>query len=513
MRLTFVLVAAGFMPLVMQTSLAQEPAMKSSELAMLDGQADVGDAKLKGSTQFDEARQEFTLSGAGTNMWEGRDEFHFAWKRVTGDFQITAEVALVGDGVDPHRKLGVMFRDSLEPDSPYVDIAVHGDGTSSMQFRRTAGAITEQVHGPLIGAGVVQLERKGNQFTMRVARPGQPFATPRTLDIELAKESYVGIFVCSHNPDVVEKGTFHNVRLVQPAPEGFTPYRDYIGSRLEVLDVDTGRREVLHTTDDSMQAPNWTVDGKALIYNRNGKLYRFDLATRTATELNTGAATANNNDHVLSFDGSMLGISHHDPADGGRSHVFTLPVEGGEPKRVTQLGPSYFHGWSPDGRTLLYTGDRDGALDIYSIPAEGGEERRLTDAEGLDDGSEFTPNGSWIYFNSSRTGRMQIWRMTPSGADQQQVSDDDFNNWFPHISPDGKWIAMLSYLPEVEADDHPFYKQVMIRVMPAEGGPAKVVAHLYGGQGTMNVPSWSPDSKRLAFVSNSAGALEGKPAE
>jgi TolB protein len=260
----------------------------------------------------------------------------------------------------------------------------------------------------------------------------------------------------------------------------------------------------LHTTEDSMQAPNWTTDGKALIYNRNGHLYRFDLSTRSSTELDTGAATANNNDHVLSFDGKMLGISHHDPGDGGRSHIYTLPVEGGEPKRVTAVGPSYFHGWSPDARELVFTGDRDGAIDIYNIPAAGGEEERLTDAEGVDDGPEFTPDGKWIYFNSSRSGRMQIWRMTANGADQQQVSNDEFNNWFPHISPDGKWIAMLSYLPDVEAGDHPFYRQVTLRVMPVGGGPARVVAYVYGGQGTMNVPSWSPDSKRLAFVSNSA---------
>ena len=200
----------------------------------------------------------------------------------------------------------------------------------------------------------------------------------------------------------------------------------------------------------------------------------------------------------------MLGISHHDPGDGGRSHIYTLPVEGGKPKRVTARGPSYFHGWSPDARELIFTGDRDGAIDIYKIPAAGGEEQRLTNADGVDDGPEFTSDGKWIYFNSSRTGRMQIWRMTASGADQHQVSDDGFNNWFPHISPDGKWIAMLSYLPDVAAGDHPFYRQVSLRVMPVGGGPARVIAYLYGGQGTMNVPSWSPDSKRLAFVSNSA---------
>jgi TolB protein len=358
---------------------------------------------------------------------------------------------------------------------------------------------------------VVQLERKGDRFTMRVAWRGEPYATERTVEVDLADEAYVGIYLCSHNADVTEQGTFRNVRLVAPAAEDFVPYRDYIGSRIELLDVDTGRREIVHESPDSLQAPNWTLDGKALIYNTNGRLFRFDLAARTPTEIDTGVATANNNDHVLSFDGAMLGISHHSEDDGGASNIYTMPAGGGEPKRVTAKGPSYFHGWSPDARELVFTGVRDDATDIFKIPSAGGDEQRLTDADGVDDGPEFTPDGKWIYFNSARSGRMQIWRMTASGADQQQVTDDGFNNWFPHISPDGKWIVMLSFGTEVDPDDHPFYKQVTLRLMPVGGGSARVIAYLYGGQGTINVPSWSPDSKRLAFVSNTANLSAQRP--
>jgi Tol biopolymer transport system component len=292
------------------------------------------------------------------------------------------------------------------------------------------------------------------------------------------------------------------VRITVPAPSDFVPYRDYIGSNLEVLDLESGRREIVYQVADSLQAPNWTADGAALIYNRNGRLFRFDLATRTPTEINTGAATRNNNDHVLSFDGKLMGISHHAAEDDGRSNIFVMPAEGGEPRRITQRGPSYFHGFSPDGRELVYAGDRDGAIDVYRISIDGGEEQRLTDADGVDDGPEFTPDGQWIYFNSARSGRMQIWRMTAAGNDQQQVSEDDYNNWFPHISPDGKWIAYVAFPPDIDADAHPFYKQVTLRLMPVGGGPSRVIAYLYGGQGTINVPSWSPDGKRLAFVSN-----------
>jgi Tol biopolymer transport system component len=175
---------------------------------------------------------------------------------------------------------------------------------------------------------------------------------------------------------------------------------------------------------------------------------------------------------------------------------------GGIPKQITAVGPSYLHGWSLDAKWLVFTGGRNSKFDIYKIPAGGGEEIRLTDAPGLDDGPEFSPDGKFIYFNSSRTGKMQLWRMKPDGSEQEQIANDGFNNWFPHISPDGKWIVFLSFGDDVRPDDHPYYKHVYVRLMPVEGGAAKVIAYVYGGQGTINVPSWSPDSRRIAFVSN-----------
>jgi TolB protein len=182
---------------------------------------------------------------------------------------------------------------------------------------------------------------------------------------------------------------------------------------------------------------------------------------------------------------------------------------GGTPVRVTPKSPSYFHGWSPDAQWLVYTGGRketpdatSDKYDIYKIRAEGGEEVRLTNSPGLSDGPEFTPDGRWIYFNSTRSGLMQLWRMRPDGSGQEQVTNDEFNNWFPHISPDGKWIAFISYGQDVAPADHPYYKHCYLRLMPIEGGKPRVIAYVFGGQGTINVPSWSPDSTRVAFVSN-----------
>jgi Tol biopolymer transport system component len=472
-------------------------------IGAFDGQTDVGAECAGCSATYDATREEYTVAGSGANMWDARDEFRFVWKRMSGDFILTARAGFVGKGDDPHRKLGWIVRSALDADSPHAAAEIHGDGLAALQFRRAKGGPTEEVRSAASGADVVRLERKGTTYTMSVARFGEPLAAVAVSDLALGDEVFAGLFVCSHKTGVVEKAVFRDVRLVVPVKEGFAPYRDYIGSHLETLDVETGDRRILLSSPESLQAPNWTPDGKALIYNAGGRLYRFDLARRTSTPIDTGFATSNNNDHVLSFDGKMLGISHHSAEDGGASIVYTLPASGGTPKRITAAGPSYLHGWSPDGKYLIYTAERGGDYDIYRIPAAGGAEVRLTTAKGLDDGSEYSPDGRYIYFNSVRSGTMQVWRMRPDGSGQEQVTDDGFNNWFPHVSPDGKRIVLLSYLSDVDPSDHPWYRRVYIRSMPASGGEPKVIAYVYGGQGTINVPSWSPDGRRVAFVSNS----------
>jgi len=477
-------------------------------LGQFEGHSDVGSPQISGSATYNPVSQEYALTAAGVNMWAQRDEFHFVWKRMKGDFILQARAELIGKGVDPHRKLGFIVRSTLDADSPYADVAVHGDGLTSLQYRRTRGAITEQLPSAVTGPDFIQLERKGNTYTLSVARFGDPLTTTRLSDMALGDEVYAGLFLCSHDPSVLEKAVFRDVRVIRPAKEGFVPYRDYIGSLLEILDLRTGRRQVVLSSAQPFEAPNWTPDGSALIYNTSGRsegrgrLHRFDLATRQSTAIDTGFANRNNNDHVLSFDGAMIGISDQSTSD-GRSTIFTLPAQGGTPRRITARTPSYLHGWSPDGKHLVYTGGRNDEFDIYRMAADGsGEETRLTDVKGLDDGPEYAPDGKHIYFNSTRSGAMQIWRMKPDGKDPEPVTSDGYNNWFPHLSPDGRQIAFLSFSRDVDPSDHPYYKQVTIRLMPIEGGPPRVVAYVYGGQGTMNVPSWSPDGAMLAFVSN-----------
>jgi TolB protein len=489
-------------------ALAAAPA--GGPVGAFEAHADVGAPKLAGTATWNAASQEYALRAGGANMWGERDELHFAWKRLRGDFILQARVEFLGKGEDPHRKAGLIVRASLDPGAAYVDGVVHGDGLTSLQYRRKPGAITEQITAAITGADVLQLERKGPTYTFSAARFGDPYSVTRISDLTLPDDVYVGLFLCSHNPDVVEHAVFRNVRIIRPAPDSFVPYRDFLGSHLELLEVASGRRELLMSAAQPFEAPNWTPDGKALIYNTSGRgegrgrLHRFDLATRQSAPIDTGFAIRNNNDHVLSFDGTMLAISDQS-TDANQSTIFTLPASGGTPKRITPLTPSYLHGWSPDGKLLVYTGGRNGEYDIYTIPSDGsGPEVRLTDSVGLDDGPEWTPDGRFIYFNSTRSGKMQIWRMKPDGSSPERITSDEYNNWFPHPSPDGRQIAFLSYGDDVAPADHPYYKRVYLRLMPADGGTPRVIAYVYGGQGTINVPSWSPDGRMLAFVSNSA---------
>jgi Tol biopolymer transport system component len=362
------------------------------------------------------------------------------------------------------------------------------------------GAIATQDRAVTLRPDVFQVERSGGQLRFSAAAFGEPLrlvatgALPADQPIEVGVIRHAGV-------------TMRNARWTVPAWPGLAPYKDYLGSRLELLDVRTGAREVVYATEAGIEAPNFTPDGKTLTFNSGGRIYRLDLGTHKASAIDTGKCVRNNNDHVISPDGKWLGISCSTNEFEGQSVVYKVPIEGGAPIALTQQAPSYLHSWSPDGAAILFTGSRKGEFDIYRTGTDGkGEETKLTSGPALDDGAEYARDGRHIYFNSARTGKMQLWRMNFDGSEQQQLTHDAFNNWFPHLSPDQRTIVFLSYQPDMQPDQHPYYQHVYLRAMPASGGEPRVVAYLYGGQGTINVPSWSPDGRYVAFVSHT-----GKP--
>ena len=272
-------------------------------------------------------------------------------------------------------------------------------------------------------------------------------------------------------------------------------------SRICIYDLDRGAAVPVLDSEELIEAPNWTPDGAALIVNGGGRLYRIPLDAPALEPIDTGFAQRLNNDHGLSPDGTRIALT--DKTETGESCIYLMPAGGGVPVRVTENVPSYWHGWSPDGATLVYTARRDGAFDVHTIPVTGGQETRLTEGFEHADGPDYTPDGAWIWFNGQREGRMALWRMRPDGTGLERMTSGPGQDWFPHPSPDGKWVLFVAYAPGTE--EHPRDRDVSLRLVPAEGGAERVLLELFGGQGTINVPCWAPDGRRFAFMETLRG--------
>lgn len=291
---------------------------------------------------------------------------------------------------------------------------------------------------------------------------------------------------------------------------GWTGDRDNTDSILCTMDVETGEETVLHEFPGIIEAPNWLNDGNTLLYNADGKIYRYEIDKDHVEQVDTGFCVQCNNDHVPSPDNQLLAVSCMPPelTDGTyESHIYVLPMTGGEPKDLTGPGLSYLHGWSPDGKELAYCAFRKKPeeetmrIEICTIPSDGGEETCLTDGKGYNDGPEYSPDGKHIWFNSTRSGLMQVWRMNRDGCGLTQMTDSDANNWFGHVSPDGKHVIYLTFAKgELEPNEHLPNMYVSLGMMDYDGQNKKKLLDLFGGQGSINVNSWAPDSRRIAYV-------------
>jgi len=468
------------------------------DLGIFEGSTDIGNVGYSGSVTYNPSEDSYSVSGGGTNMWFNNDELHYVWKKVSGDVSISADIDWVGEGVDAHRKACLIIRQDLDTSAVYADAAVHGDGLTSIQYRESKGAMTREVQSSISSPTSVRIEKSGDYVSMSVAVGGGELkSSGGTFKLKFTEPFYVGLGVSAHNNDTIETAIFSNVRIEYPDPKPDSLKQ--LESTLETIAINSFDRRVVRHFNDHIEAPNWSPDGQSLIYNSHGLLYKIPVAGGEPELIPTGFASRINNDHGISPDGTQLVIS--DQTETGRSIIYTLPVVGGTPKKITPLSPSYWHGWSPDGRILTYCAERNGNYDVYTIPVGGGAETRLTTAEGLDDGPEYSPDGQYIYFNSVRSGTMQIWRMNADGSEQLQITTDDYNDWFAHPSPDGKWITYVTFGTDVPAGSHPPNKDVMLRLMNLETKEVQVMAKIFGGQGTINVPSWSPDSQHVAFVS------------
>jgi hypothetical protein len=472
------------------------PSRAASTLGIFNAAADIGTVAKAGSAAYEATDKTYRVTGGGENMWFATDAFHFVYTQASGDLSLAAEVQFPQPGGNAHRKACLMIRQSLDANAAYADAVLHGDGLCSLQYREAAGAPTREIQSNVTHPTRLRIEKQGDVLAMSIARVGEPLsAAGGSFTLHFRAPFYVGLGVCAHDNRVTETAVFSHVQLTTAEAKPAT--NTIAESTLETVAIASKDRRVVYHTRGLIEAPNWSPDGKFFVFNRQGRMYRLPREGGEPQVIETGFANHCNNDHGFSPDGTRLAISHH--GQDRQSRVYLVPTTGGTPVEVTPAGPSYWHGWSPDGKTLTYCAERSGNFDIYTMAGPGGKEVRLTTADGLDDGPDYSPDGQFIYFNSDRTGRMTIWRMRPDGSQQEQITDGDSNDWFPHPSPDGKWIVFLSYDKDVSG--HPANQQVSLRLRPVTGGEVQVLAKLFGGQGTINVPSWSPDSKQLAFVS------------
>jgi Tol biopolymer transport system component len=312
---------------------------------------------------------------------------------------------------------------------------------------------------------------------------------------------YVGIGISSHEADTSETSVVSNVELT------VTP-RTHIRSKVNIYDLSTKKTEVIFSADKVWEAPNWSPDGKFLMVNSGGDLYRLaPEANSTPQKIEVSEKISANNDHGITNDGKLIAISGRGQGTG--SQIFIANMDGTKAHLVSSGVPSYFHGFSPDSKYFAYAAERAGNFDLYRMELEGGVEQRLTGHSAYDDGPDYSPDGKWIYYNSERSGHMQIWRIPAEGAGEadlaaERVITSDTSDWFPHPSPNAKEMVIISFPKGTRG--HPPNRNVELRLMPMPAAKLKsvkpvTIVELFGGQGTINVNSWSPDSKRFAFVS------------
>jgi TolB protein len=474
----------------------------SRALGIFEGQSDIGALAVPGTGTYDAAAGTYTVSAAGANIWATADAFHFLWKKVSGDVSLTADIdfPVKTANAPPHRKAVLMLRQDLTPDSAYADAAFHGSGMTALQFRHIKGGISQDIELNTTSASRFRIERRGDIITLFVSISGEPLhQVGSSTRVRLSDDFYLGLGVCAHNANVPEKAVFSKVEsksLTPPASATTTLY-----SSLQTVPIDPGSRRgsMVYTMQGRFEAPNWSRDGKALVFDQDGKIMTVAATGGTPRALDIGEASHCNGSHGFSPDGEWLAISCGMPGK-PESRVYIVPANGGTPRIVTEGANSYWHSWSPDGNTIFFTHPDNGSINIYSIPVKGGEAKALTSGNGISDDPDSSPDGKFVYFHSDRSGSVQIWRMHPDGSNTEQVTEDDLMNRTPHISPDGKSMVALSYGKEVSG--RLVNKPVILRVMSLDGSKRIwTIAEFIGGSGTMNVPSWAPDSQHLAFVS------------
>jgi TolB protein len=445
---------------------------------LFDGHEDVGTVMHPGSVAFDPSTRSYTVTGSGENMWSTADAFHFVWKKVSGDFMLTADISFPTKTGDAHKKAVLMIRQSLDAGSAYADAALHGNGLMSLQARDQAGAATHEIQANVTGPRRLRIEKRGAYLYMSVGGAGQePSFSGGSMRVALEEPFYIGIGVCAHNKDVEEQAVFSNVELKES-----TKGPDKLYSTIETITVSSTDRRVTAVLPERLAAPSWSHDG-SIFFERGMGIWRVPAEGGEPQQPMALVADS----YCLSPDGTTLAFSNQGgvvivPIAGGRSHT----IAG---KRVA------LHGFSPDGATILATS----VLGIFTAPVAGVEYTLIPAGSGHNDNPQFTPDAKSLYFNSDRSGTTQIWRMLADGSEQEQLTADGMNNGFPHVSPDGRRLVFLSWEGGRES---PKDTDLLLRMLSIADRKINVLAKLRGGGGMLGAAPWSPDGRRVALISS-----------
>lgn len=475
-------------------------------VGLFEGQSDVGAVSPPGTGTL-QKNGDYLIASSGANMWARVDGFHYLWKKMSGDAVLTADIAFLppayGHPPAEHRKGVLMFRQGLEPGSAQASVHVHGVGMTAIQHRDSRGANTQGIELNIDMPRSVRLEKRGDTFTLFVSNKGEPLhAVGASFQMHLDGPFYAGIGATSHDATVTDKVLFKNVKLeaLPPSP----PAGLVLTSSLKVIQIeDEARRAiVIATMPGRLSSPDWMPGVKAVYFYKDGQIWKTPLLDPlnggTAELVDTAGLVDCAGDYGVSPDGKSIALSCAE-AKGGIRNLYVLPFSkeggGGKPKQLTTGVNSFFHGWSADGATLLFTRGKAAAADFWSIAAAGGPEMRMT-SDTRSDGPEFTPDGKTIWFDSSRSGLSQIWKMNSDGSGALQVTDDGLENQSPHVSPDGAYAAWLQKAP---GDSAPV-QDVSIQLLSVKDGVQRTLVRFQGNRNSFSMPVWG-DKNHLVFVS------------
>jgi hypothetical protein len=499
--------AAGWIAVSLLAQLgahASAAAASADPLGLFEAQSDVGSVNPSGTAAYDAAAGRYVLSAAGANTWYHVDAFHYVWIKTQGDWTLSADVAFPPPAYrhdpNPHRKGILMFRQSLDAGSSYAALAVHGSGLTALQYRRDRGANTQGIELEIDLPKTIRIEKRGDVFTAFVSlngEPPHPFGASTRL--RLKSPYYLGLGALSHDVDTIDTVQFSHVALQRPGSTGSA--RSTLTSTLQAIQIEDQFRRavVVRSTPKFLQSVNWIAGGKALLVDEDGRLERLaypDARTGAPPQpIATGALIDCSGNFGLSPDGKWLAVSCGESPH--EHQIYVLPGDGGTPVRRLTDGAqsSYFHAWSADGRLIAFTRGSASKADIFTIAASGGAETQLT-RDTLNDGPSFSPNGEFIYFDSSRSGTNQIWRMHTDGSSAEQITDDEGENSSPHVSPDGKRLAFLSQ--RAGAGDQ--IGDAALKIMDFHDGLIRTLVEFQGNRASFSMDSWGDDN-HLAFVS------------